>query len=426
MSMKNKLRRMKQHLNVEKQVSIEEIKEKKEEKQAVEDIPFIKEWNELGAVPYYTEGGYCLIREVVYPLEHKHGIHAFGELHQVVEEWNDTSAKHPLSSAGYKSSDLFFFDTETTGLKGGAGTTIFLLGYARMFDDKVVLRQHFLPEPSGEVAFYESFLERVDYTTLVTYNGKAFDWPQVKTRHTLLREHLPKLPSFGHFDLLHGARRLWKHKLESVKLALVEKEVLQIERINDVPGFLAPMIYFDYVQSKQPQGIFEVIKHNEHDILSLITLYIHMSKQLLSSFEATAKERFEVARWYEALGDRQTAVKGYESVAVTKDSEHLRAKMALALQCKRERDWKKAIEFWEGIVQQATGIIKMEAAIELAKVYEHQVKSLNEAIHYALIGEAALKSLSARHDVHEREVKKRLERLKRKLQKQQTVAKETD
>ncbi|MDQ0244175.1 uncharacterized protein YprB with RNaseH-like and TPR domain [Bacillus fengqiuensis] len=417
MSMKNKLRRMKQHLNVEKQVSTGDIKEKEEEKQAIGDIPFIKEWSELGAIPYYAGDGYCLIREVIYPLEHKHGIHDFGELHHVVEEWNHTSAKHPLSSAGYKSTDLFFFDTETTGLKGGTGTTIFLLGYARVFDDKVVLRQHFLPEPNGEVAFYESFLESVDYTTLVTYNGKAFDWPQVKTRHTLLREHLPKLPSFGHFDLLHGARRLWKHKLESVKLALVEKEVLQIDRINDVPGFLAPMIYFDYVQSKQPQGIFEVIRHNEHDILSLITLYIHMSKQLLSSLEATAKERFEVARWYEALGDRQTAVKGYESVASTKDSEHLRAKMALALQCKRERDWEKAMEFWKEIVQQATGTVKMEAAIELAKVYEHQVKNLNEAMHYASIAEETRINLLTRHDVHERELKKRLERLKRKLQK---------
>ncbi|HWO95746.1 MAG TPA: ribonuclease H-like domain-containing protein [Bacillus sp. (in: firmicutes)] len=419
MSMKNKLRRMKQHLNVEKQVSTEDIKEKGEEKKAVGDIPFIEEWKELGAVPYYADDGYCLIREVVYPIGHKHGIHSFRELHHVVEEWNHTSAKHPLSSAGYKSTDLFFFDTETTGLKGGAGTTIFLLGYARVFDDKVVLRQHFLPDPSGEIAFYKSFLECVDYTTLVTYNGKAFDWPQVKTRHTLLREHLPKLPSFGHFDLLHGARRLWKHKLESVKLALVEKEVLQIDRINDVPGFLAPMIYFDYVQSKQPHGIFEVIKHNEHDILSLITLYVHMSKQLLSSLEATAKERFEVARWYETLGDRQTAVKGYESVAGTKDGEHLRAKMALALQCKRECKWEKAMEFWKEVVQQGTGIVKMNAAIELAKVYEHQFKNLDEAIYYAAMAKETNKSLLTRHDVYERELKKRMERLERKRQKQQ-------
>jgi uncharacterized protein YprB with RNaseH-like and TPR domain len=418
MSMKNKLRRMKQHLNVEKPTPVQDTQEKKKEDA---EIPFMPEWSDSGAVPYYAEDGYCLIREVVYPLHHQHGVHSFGELHDVVEEWNATAAKHPLSSAGYQSTDLFFFDTETTGLKGGAGTTIFLLGYAQVFSDRVVLRQHFLPEPNGEIAFYESFLKQVDYTTLVTYNGKAFDWPQVKTRHTLLREHLPKLPSFGHFDLLHGARRLWKHRLESVKLALVEKEVLQIERINDVPGFLAPMIYFDYVQSKDPKGVFEVIKHNEHDILSLITLYIHMSKQLLSSFHATSKERFEVARWYESLGDRKTAVKGYESIAAAAGSEQLQAKMALALQWKREQKWKEAVELWASIVEQGTGTIKMDAAIELAKAYEHRIRNLGEAIRYAKVAADVQKSIETRRHEPPHELEKRMRRLEGKRQKQQAA-----
>ena len=87
---------------------------------------------------------------------------------------------------------------------------------------------------------YESFLKTVDYTTLVTYNGRAFDWPQVKTRHTLVRDHVPKLPSFGHFDLLHASRRMWKNKLESVKLANVEENILGVVRENDIPGYLAP------------------------------------------------------------------------------------------------------------------------------------------------------------------------------------------
>jgi uncharacterized protein len=417
MSMKNKLRRMKQHLNIEKEGLKSENREQGQKKEPISSIPFLQEWKDFGAVPYQTEDGYCLIREVVYPLHFEHGLHAFGELHEVVEAWNETSARHPLSSAGYKSTDLFFFDTETTGLRGGSGTTIFLLGYARVFDDKVVLRQHFLPDPSGEVAFYESFLKHVDYTTLVTYNGKAFDWPQVKTRHTLLREHLPKLPSFGHFDLLHGARRLWKHKLESVKLSQVEKEILQIKRIKDVPGFLAPMIYFDFVQSKNPQGIFEVMKHNEHDILSLITLYIHMSKHLLNSSDSTTKEAFEVARWYEALGDRQTALKGYEYVSNTKEEEHYKAKMALAAQYKRECQWEKAIEFWQEIVSLGSGMIRIEAAVELSKVYEHRLKDLDQALSYASIAYELHGRLLTNREKQERELEKRMERLKRKRQK---------
>ena len=36
---------------------------------------------------------------------------------------------------GYRPGDLFFFDTETTGLGGGTGNTIFLLGYAYIDGD---------------------------------------------------------------------------------------------------------------------------------------------------------------------------------------------------------------------------------------------------------------------------------------------------
>ena len=80
-----------------------------------------------------------------------------------------------------------------------------------------MLKQHILSQPGSEVPLYKSFLESIDYTNMVTYNGKAFDWPQVKTRHTLIREHVPKLPAFGHFDLYHAARRMWKHRLERIK-----------------------------------------------------------------------------------------------------------------------------------------------------------------------------------------------------------------
>ncbi len=114
----------------------------------------------------------------------------------------------------------------------------------------------------------------MNYKTLVTYNGKSFDWPQVKTRHTLVRDHVPKLPAFGHFDLYHAARRLWKHKLDRLKLSVVEKEVLGVERVDDIPGFLAPMIYFDFIESKQPDGMIGILKHNEIDIL--ITCYAYI------------------------------------------------------------------------------------------------------------------------------------------------------
>lgn len=135
----------------------------------------------------------------------------------------------PVNSERPSSRGFVLFDTETTGLGGGVGNTIFLLGYASVSRKGVTLKQHILPDPGGEIALYKSFLESIDYTTMVTYNGKAFDWPQLQTRHTLIREHLPKLPPFGHFDLYHASRRLWKHKLERTKLSIVEREVLGVK-----------------------------------------------------------------------------------------------------------------------------------------------------------------------------------------------------
>lgn len=154
-----------------------------------------------------------------------------------------------------------------------------MLGHARVYEDRVTVKQHLLPKPGNEVALYQSFLSEVDITSLVTYNGKAFDWPQVKTRHTLIRDRLPKLPEFGHFDLLHGARRLWKHKMDRVSLGTVEKEELGIRRLEDTPGYLAPMLYFHFIKAQEPDLLKGVLHHNEMDVLSLISLYIHMSKK---------------------------------------------------------------------------------------------------------------------------------------------------
>ncbi len=86
-----------------------------------------------------------------------------------------------------------FLIQKQQGLGGGAGNTIFLLGYAFLTETEVVVRQHILPQPGNEIPLYQSFLESINYDTLVTYNGKAFDWPQLKTQHTLIREHVPEV-----------------------------------------------------------------------------------------------------------------------------------------------------------------------------------------------------------------------------------------
>ena len=336
MSLANKLNRFKHQI-----IRQEQSAEKQEllpEKQIDDtNLQFKDMWTEAGVTPYFLDGEFCLIREVRYPLDYKHGRYRFQDLFTALEAWNGFTGDHPLSAKGFSASDLFFFDTETTGLGGGTGNIIFLLGYARFLDNEIVLRQHFLPEPGLEVPLYESFLKTVDYTTLVTYNGRAFDWPQVKTRHTLVRDHVPKLPSFGHFDLLHASRRMWKNKLESVKLANVEENILGVVRENDIPGYLAPMIYFDYVERKNPEAILRVMQHNEMDILSLITLYTHLTFQIhCIDPDQTANEKMLVGKWFDYIGDREVAASAFEQAA---SEDEPTAKHQLAYYHKRAKEY---------------------------------------------------------------------------------------
>lgn len=412
MSLKNKLNRLKPHLSIpesSKQSSSSlPVKSNKE-------IPFLDEWKENGVTPYFLEDDFCLVREVKYPFDYQHGRYQLGDFVDAVKAWNESNISHPLSAKGFLPEQLFFFDTETTGLGGGVGNTIFLLGHATLEDNYFVVRQHILPRPGSEIPLYTSFLEKVDYTTLVTYNGKAFDWPQVKTRHILLKDHVPKLPSFGHFDLFHASRRIWKHKLDRLKLSVVEKEILDIQRVDDVPGFLAPMIYFDYVETQKPEGMLGIIKHNEIDILSLISLYTHLTFQILRMDQnQTVKEAFEVGRWFTYLGEDTAAENTFIELASGVSKEAYHSRWQLSLQLKKKKDYETASEIWENLSKVSDTGIAYDSSLELSKWYEHKKRDYEKALFFGQKAKLLLEKQSDCKREQAIDLEKRLERITRK------------
>lgn len=414
MSLKGKLQRMKKHMVLDEgEHKIEADKQENHFAQKHAVIPFLEEWEAFGMRPFFFEDEYCLIREVEYPLSHRHGLYSFSELDEVITLWNQSSLSHTLSAKGYKKNSLFFFDTETTGLGGGAGNTIFLLGHARVYEDRVTVKQHLLPKPGNEVALYQSFLSEVDITSLVTYNGKAFDWPQVKTRHTLIRDRLPKLPEFGHFDLLHGARRLWKHKMDRVSLGTVEKEELGIRRQEDTPGYLAPMLYFHFIKAQEPDLLKGVLHHNEMDVLSLISLYIHMSKKILSESHAPKEhsEAYAMAKWFMAHKETDQAVKQLEALKEKPFEDLDRAMLDLSLLYKKQNRLAEAVPLWEKLSRSQNEKCRYTAVIEHAKFLEHKKKAFGKALHITeqLLSDAAFLSEKETEKLHVR-----IARLKRK------------
>ncbi|SFP98074.1 ribonuclease H-like domain-containing protein [Salibacterium halotolerans] len=403
MKLKHKLNRMKHHMSHEPAEKAEEHGQTKQKENPQQEIPFLDKWKEMDAVPLYLDEQYVLRREKQYSLDYRHGRRRLGSIFQIFERWGRELADHPLRPSGRRPQDLLFFDTETTGLNGGAGNMIYLLGGAWFSEERVHVTQYFLPGPESEAALYYHFLTEMEHSIhhLATYNGKAFDWPQVKTRHTFVRHEVPKLPDFGHFDLLHAARRLFKRVLPSCRLSVVEEEVLGIIRENDTPGYLAPMLYFDYLREQNPVLIEGVIEHNEQDVLSLISLYIELSERVLEG-GTTPEETYEIGRWFEQVKEWDKAVWCYEKARHTSEEWQAAYDYALALVLKKQQQTAEAFPYLETVLQSG-GAYAAESAVELAKYMEHECKDPEKALHYTGAARAVSTVTELRDDLDKRE-----------------------
>ncbi|MBB6449140.1 hypothetical protein HNR44_001089 [Geomicrobium halophilum] len=378
-------------------------------------------WKDMEGEVLFFEDSYAFRKRRCYPLSYVHGGHAFKRLRTMVNTWKEAGIEeHPLAPGNnIDPEDLIFLDTETTGLSHGAGNMIFMIGTAQLCEDEMIVDQFFLPGPEHEIAFYHHFLmNKTSLHALVTYNGKAFDWPQLKTRHTLLREELPSLPAFGHFDLLHAARRLFKHELDSCRLKHVEREILGFTRQEDTPGYLAPMLYQDFLTEGDPAHVQGVFHHNEQDILSLITLYVELSERMLNG-GMNAGEAYEVARWWRDTKHLHRANQVYATVDES-SNYYERSLYERARLLKKIHHYQESLELFKNIWRRQ-GYWAPQAAEALAIWYEHQENDYVRANHYTKEGYSHLKY---QHRIQRKNVsdaehqawKHRLQRLERKLE----------
>ncbi len=165
-----------------------------------------------------------------------------------------------------------FLDTETTGLAGGTGTCAFLIGVGSIEPAGFRLRQFFMRDYGEEASLLWRLAEHLaQFEVLITYNGKAYDQPLLETRFRLARARHP-FDRMEHLDLLFGARRLWKLRLESCRLVELENRILGVERSGDLPGEMIPYIYFEFLRTKQAFRLVPIFHHNAIDILSLACL----------------------------------------------------------------------------------------------------------------------------------------------------------
>src|ERR1700686_1598310 len=143
---------------------------------------------------------------------------------------------------------LLFIDTETTGLAGGTGTVAFVLGFARLEDDVVHVRQYFLTSFSAEPSMLTQALAWIRGAShLVSFNGKSFDIPLLVTRYRLARIE-STLSCLPHIDLLHRTRAAFRKNWPDCRLQTAEQYLLKLYRHDDMPGYLIPQLWADLLR----------------------------------------------------------------------------------------------------------------------------------------------------------------------------------
>lgn len=352
----------------------------KKQKPKTAERPLHEEkWKEIGLELIENKFGFVFQKKIIYPFNTQHGSVVLSELDTVLKAWEKTEFDHPFKLNEQDS--LIFFDTETTGLSG-TGAYIFLVGLLVKRKDHFEMMQYIMPDPSHEAAFlYETGLWNSQDAIIFSYNGKSFDWPQLTSRWTMHRQELPKLPVPQQIDLFHGTKRIWKNELARMKLSTIEEEKLGFTRQGDVPGYLIPAIYLDAVKSGYPEGLAKVLYHNELDILSLVSLYVLSSHLLMEDLASETSGAYtNIGKWYADLKQFDQSAAYLEHVTVERGASSALARYLLGIQKKRAGQYEKAIQLFKEAAPHLRGTIEVEAWIHAAKLYEHQLRDLDQAM----------------------------------------------
>jgi uncharacterized protein YprB with RNaseH-like and TPR domain len=316
---------------------------------------------------------------------------------------------------------LLFIDSETTGLAGGAGTFAFLVGVARWVNGQVVVRQYFLGDPAEEKSMYENLLaEFTGVTALVSYNGKSYDLPLIKSRCILNR--IPfDWGGLAHLDLLHTVRRLCKG-YPSYSLSEVETQLLRFRREADIPGALIPSLYFETVRGGDLARLKPVFQHNVMDLLSLIGITAATANRFASSEGLPPSELLPLFRTLTDLRlyDQAEHI-GSIAESVPLDEEGIALVRERALLRKRQGDYAGAAELWHRWIEQFPHF-DLEPYEELAKFHEHRSGDFVEALKTVDKAEKRLEVIRELHPLPLHEAwRERLRRRKgRLLQKKST------
>jgi uncharacterized protein YprB with RNaseH-like and TPR domain len=365
----------------------------------------IEDWTEGQVVS--NDHGTHFQSERLFASYKPHGSADVGALAELPHDFLDTLSEQQIPNCHPER--WAFLDTETTGLAGGTGTYAFLIGVGRITQDGFRVRQFFMREYSEERSLLSALEAHLnEFDVLITYNGKTYDQPLLETRYRMTRSK-PPFARMSHLDLLHGARRLWKLRLESCKLTHLEQEILGVERDGDVPGHLIPEIYFGYLRSKEASKLLPIFHHNAMDILTLACLTAIVPGAFKDTLMVKRGEELAgIARWLLAEGENEKALEVLNRAvkAGLPDRLLFRALWDIASLEKKARRWCEAVAGFTELAG-CRNDYRVCALEELAKYYEHEERNAVVALEFTrqALGYATSAGLDRRRERLERKTR---------------------
>ncbi len=319
-------------------------------------------------------GGDVFCKETIYPVSEPFGDFSI--------DWSDCYTapaglpRFIADASGSMPGRWAFFDCETTGLSGGAGTMAFLIAVGRVVNDGFQIKQFFLPELADEQGLLQAVEESLTgVDVLWSYNGKCFDLPLIESRFRFWRMGFDR-EEYGLVDLLTPTRVLFKARIGDCSLGNLEERILKVARTEDLPGAEVPAVYFEYLQTGRSPRLHRVFEHNRVDVLSLAVY----AAWLLNVFDPDCEAQLQypedvlsLARYYYRHREPEPAQVCLADTARFALGAELEAEYhrLAAYHFKRQRDYERAGEHFARLVE-APPADRVMALEELAKHLEHR------------------------------------------------------
>lgn len=316
-----------------------------------------------------------------FPLESRYGGETLARLRESREEATRRLQIRP-QEPGVDLSRALFVDTETSGLAGGTGTFAFLIGVGRVEDESFRVTQFLMRDPRGEAGMLEELAAvAAGQRDVVTYNGSGFDLPLLETRFAL--NGLP-YPFRGarHLDLLHPARRLFKPRHENARLSTLERELLEVERDDDIPGDRIPQVFFHFLRHGHHPAMESVLAHNRYDVVTLAALALRALERLAEDWHSEDPADLHGAgHHFWRRGESEVAIPLLERALSAGLSGRNRDRCLLDLGERRKQlgDWTGACDLWRQVSMDDSRE-RLDALVWFAKHEEHQRKDPARAL----------------------------------------------